>query len=156
MQRKFLLLCVPLLALSACGPTITDTSNRAANTVEDNVSATWDEARGLLDISRKKPAQPDPKSQPRYCYKFLQDVVCYARPVAGEEDRLVGWQDSRGHAGYVLPPSYKPDNPELPPLQKVTINSTPPIAAAKQQPYKEIIFDPAELQPKELVPEKAE
>jgi hypothetical protein len=160
MTYKTLAISLFCLALTACQDTITDTSYKAANTVEDNASLTWNKARNVLDLKRNPPPiPPTPKTQPRYCYNFWEDIVCYAQPIEGEESRLVSWQGSAGQTGYVLP-TEKPkkeetdDDKKLTPLKPVDVGAPPPITESKK--LKEIFFDPAELDPKELVPQKTE
>lgn len=50
----------------------------------------------ISDYIQIKPMQEAPPSlkpvPPIYCYRVMQDVVCYNQPVAGSERRLVGKQ----------------------------------------------------------------
>jgi hypothetical protein len=154
-KNSLLAACLSM-ALAACA-SVRDTPEHALNTVEDNASGIWGKARSAMGVERKKKAV---KSQPAYCYRSYQDVTCYAEPMPGEEDRLVAYQGSRGQTGYVLaePARNQSTAPvSLPPLKAITVAPPPKIAAAPdpaKKPLKEIIFDPAELQPKDLVPQK--
>lgn len=156
---KILPVSTLLLALCACQDTITDTSYKAANTVEDNASLTWNKARDILDLRRNPPPMPPtPRSQSRYCYNFFEDIVCYAQPIPGEENRLIAYQGNTGQTGYVLPAAkYKDAKDSSAPATEKPADTTPlPPPISNSSKLKEIFFDPAELEPKELVPPKPE
>ena len=146
-----------VFALAACA-SMSNTPEHALNSVEDNASGDWEKARSAMGVQRKK--EPV-KSQPRYCYRSYQDITCYAEPIPGENDRLIAYQGSRGQTGYVLaePHNQSTAPVSLPPLKAVNVAPLPKTAAvadSDKKQLKEILFDPAELQPKDLVPQKTE
>ena len=144
------LLC---LALSACDNT-RDTATGALDMAGNETSASYDKVRDLLGL-KKKPPQP-PTVQARYCYRTQQDIICYGKPIPGFEERLVAYQTTNGGTGYTIEPTpVMNDSGELSPLKSVSVKS-PPMVKADTSPLKEVIFDPADLEPKELVPEKQE
>ena len=172
---------------------------RGFNTVEDNTSNSWSKIREYAGASRKQAKVEEAHAQPRYCYHVYQDTVCYSEPVATLESKLIAYQDSSAHTGYVIPAPAEivkpatvqgkisldsPAKPVIKPLQKVNVATPPAIAEtpkeaavapktetkAKDMPtqeesavkkkadkqLKEIIFDPSELQPRDLVPQKTQ
>jgi hypothetical protein len=147
-----LMACV---ALAACTKA-QDTTSQALDTAGTETSASYNKIRDYLDVGHKeKPPEAKTAVQPRYCYHTYEDIICYAQPLPGEEYRLVGFQSSSGKTGYTLPPM--PDNvtmPPLPPLKSVAVVGPPPPVKSDDKQLKEIIFDPSELEPKELVPDK--
>lgn len=155
-MKIFLVLLTALLSLSACGTSMNEAPTRAADDVTDSVSTTWDKAREYTATEHKKPPKPEVNTQARYCYKSFEDVTCYNHPIPGQEERLLAFQGSHGQTGYVIEPDNRSTAPiSLPPLKSVTVNPPTPIKGDDSGP-KEIIFDPAELLPKELVPQKSE
>ena len=172
---------VTVLALSGCMKA-QDSTSRALDTVGNETSSSYNKMRDYLDLGHKpKPVPPQRQIPPRYCYKTYEDVLCYSQPIAGEEYRLTGFQTATGKTGYTLPPTVttpaeavvapppqmvvmpggNPVSGELPPLKSVTVLSVPPVKAVATPPearkqMKEVIFDPAEWQPKDLVPPKPE
>lgn len=90
------------LLISGCMK-VQDTSTRALDKVETETSSSWYKIREFLDLPAKPPAKPKSRVQPRYCYKAMQNVICYPAPVAGQEERLVAYQNSAG-TGYTLAP----------------------------------------------------
>lgn len=159
MYRKILLISIISLQISGCSAS--DTTKRALNTIEDNTSVTWNKARDLTGLGRKKPQQKI-TSQARYCYKSYEDITCYGQPIPGNENRLVAYQGNTGQTGYILPGSGRETGSViLPPLKSVNVGTPPKIADSdtvtkNKKQLKEIIFDPAELQPRELVPRKSQ
>lgn len=153
------LMCI----LAACSQ-VQDSTTHALDTVGNETGSTWNKMRDMLDLGHP-PAPKPTKAQPRYCYKTYNDIICYSEPLAASQDyRLVAYQDSSGHTGYVasheILPSGQPPK-TLPKLEMVTVpvppkikGTTSPSPAAQRKDLKEIIFDPAELEPKPLVPEK--
>jgi len=148
-----------LLSLTSCD-SVHDGTVRSLNGVEDNTDTAWSKTREYLWLDDKNKVKKAPEvSQPRYCYRTYQDIICYGEPLVGAENRLVAYQDAHAHAGYVLAPaSQKEDTASkavLKPIKSVNVGSPPPVAgdtgAAKKQ-LKEIIFEPSELNPRELVP----
>lgn len=69
---------------------VTHNAKRVANEVRDNIKLTNDRVRDWW-------ITPLPSTQPlampsRYCYRVLQDVLCYREAVPGWEGKLVGYQ----------------------------------------------------------------
>jgi len=170
-------------------------------------------ARDFFDVGHPKPPKP-PLIPPRYCYFVYEDTICYAKPLEGEEERMSGYQDKHGNAGYLLSSRHAMDEDAvvLPPLASVTVGAppgvngttaipgpvtktkprkhkptdpdaaapadgsaaasditsggkapsakpvvpAPPTVIAPKKQLKEVIFDPAEMEPKKLVPDKVE
>jgi hypothetical protein len=144
------------LTLAACTKA-QDTSTQALDTVGNETSASYNKMRDALDLNDKPKPRPKKIAQPRYCYKTYEDIICYARPLPGEEYRLVGYQSSTGKAGYTLPPTAPAQDPSesvSPSSMPITPMPTTPGKEKDDSQLKEIIFDPSELEPKELVPDK--
>ena len=63
---------------------------RVAGDLRDNVKQTNEHIRDwLITPLPSKEKQPMPA---RYCYKVLQDILCYRAQVLGWENKLVGYQ----------------------------------------------------------------
>ena len=151
--RKITLL-VGCLLLGACTKA-QDSTSQALDTAGTETSASYDKMRNYLDVGHKPKPVPVKGAQPRYCYHTYEDIICYSKPLPGEEYRLVGFQNSAGKTGYTLPQETAPEDADpLPPLKSLDVGPPPAIKADTAPQLKEIIFDPAELQPKELVPDK--
>ena len=157
MKFKYFVLWLPFI-MAACSH---DDQTGALDTVGTETSASWHELRKITGME-KDPPKPV-LSQPRYCYKTMQDVICYPAPIPGQEYRLTGYQTANGKTGYVLPAHrHDPDeNPVAPPsMSKLPVTNVPNppkvagVATPDKPQLKEVIFDPAELQPKTLVPDK--
>lgn len=168
-----------------------DTSTTALDGMEKETSSTWHKLRETLDLG-SKPVKHSQPAQARYCYRTFEDVVCYSKPLVGQESRLLAYQD-KGAVGYVIEPPPAPlklRKPAAPtpvvekPKEADTIAKTPDDKAAADKAFdkpadkpsiakpaekpaektaekkddmkhlKEIIFDPSELEPKKLVPDK--
>ena len=156
-MRIFAAICL-CITLAACQQT-QDTATNAYGTVGDQTGKSYDKIGEIIGL--KKP--PPPKTQPaetRYCYKTYNDIICYNRPLPGEEYRLVGYQQANGKTGYVMEPNHVTDvisTGTVKPLPSVTVGPPPPVKGTTDsgdKQLKEVIFDPAELEPKELVPDK--
>lgn len=81
-----------------------DNSVRVLDSVEKETATSWQKMRDYLDLSGKPPEKHRrPSLQPRYCYKTYEDVVCYASPIPGQEERLLAFQ-AAGKVGYVVEP----------------------------------------------------
>lgn len=102
---------------------------RMANNVRDSIKRTNDRLRDWWltplpkDIKKTIPT--------RYCYKVLQDILCYREQMAGWENRLVGYQGTSAEpptpATMKLLPQ-RADNPEKLPAN-VAAKATPVFAA---------------------------
>jgi len=145
-----------LILLSACA----DMRNNSVHTldiVEDKTADSWTKIRGYMGLSKKKPLV---KSDPRYCYRTYNDIMCYDTPLQGEESRLVAYQGEGGKTGYVITGNEQYYSHNLAPLQSVNVGAAPKILGSASpskvktkdnRKLKELIFDPSELQPKGLV-----
>ncbi len=156
MPPRSLSLALLLLAATACTKA-QDTTTQALDTVGNETSASYNKIRDDLDLGSKPKPKPQPKAQPRYCYHTYEDVICYSKPLPGEEYRLTGFQTSTGKSGYTMDPEVIPGDDldaEPPPLKSVTVPPPPAVKGTGDTQLKEVIFDPAELQPRELVPDK--
>lgn len=153
-QIAALLVCMLLMACAGA----TDTASGALDTAGNETSSSYTKMREMMGLQAKKAPRPVDSIQPRYCYKTYEDIVCYGKPVPGYEERLVAYQNKHGGTGYTLDPMpVTDDNPPLPTLKAVDVPTPTPAASdAEKSQLKEIIFDPAELEPKELVPDKQE
>lgn len=90
-------------------------TGRMADNVRDSIKRTGNKlhewwVEPLPDTSHKNPMPP------RYCYKVLQDILCYREQVVGWESKLVGYQGENAK-----PPS--PSSTQLIPLRKVEKSS---------------------------------
>lgn len=102
-----------LLLLTSCTK-VQDTSTRALDKVETETSSSWYKIREYLDLSSRPTPKEKSHVQPRYCYGALQNVICYPSPIAGQESRLLAYQNSAG-TGYTL----APHDPGAEPKKKV-------------------------------------
>jgi hypothetical protein len=158
---KIYLLSVCIL-LNACSK---DTSSQTLDTIGNETSASYNKMRDMAGVSHVKPENKNKPAQNRFCYNTFNDIICYPKPIAGADYRLKGFQDSSGATGYVLPDNY---NTPLIPLKSVDVGDAPKVlgtsslvpaakpASSQDKKLKEIIFDPKELEPKDLVPAKIE
>src|SRR5262249_26051832 len=79
---------IACLALTACNKA-QDSANNVLDTVGNETSDTYNKVRDIFDLhSKPKPEKP---TQPSYCYKTMQDIICYPRPLPGQEERLTGY-----------------------------------------------------------------
>ncbi len=134
-----------------------DSASQDLDAAGTETSASYNKIRDYLDVGHKAKPKEQVKAVPRYCYHTYEDIICYSKPLPGEEYRLVGFQTSAGKTGYVMtppPPTDTSNADDLPPLKSVTVGPPPQVKTAEKPHLKEIIFDPAELEPKELVPDK--
>ncbi len=83
---------------------VTHNTMRVADTVRDNVKRTGEKIREWwLTPLPSNAKQPMPT---RYCYKVLQDILCYRQQMAGWENKLVGYQGA--NADPATPAKMKP------------------------------------------------
>lgn len=190
------------LLASACTK-VQGTSKDALDKVETETATSWQKIREFLDLSSKPPVKEKSRVQPRYCYQAYHDVICYSKPLPGQENRLLAYQNTSGtgytiappgaakpkslvksspkgseaaampHAegakpaeiidsfGTVPPKAVKPADvygpmPEAPAAAapKPLPATVPGKEVAAPRKLKEITFDPSELEPKNLVPER--
>lgn len=158
-MKTLLALLATAFILNGCGTSMNEAPTRAADEVGSSVNTTWNKFREITATDHKK-AKPQEYTQARYCYKSFEDITCYRKPIPGQESRLTAWQGLHGETGYVVEPPEQDDNRSkapisLPPLKSVEVAPPTPIKGSEKS-LKEIIFDPAELMPKELVPQKTE
>lgn len=83
-----------VLLLTGCGqPSVTslqEGTKEAVQGVKENVDLfTQNMKEAFTYHVPDKTPKPIP---PSYCYHVLQDIMCYHRPIAGAEGRLVGYQ----------------------------------------------------------------
>lgn len=104
---------------------ISQTAMRVANDVRDNVKQTNDQIREwFLTPLPSKEKKPMPA---RYCYRVLQDILCYREQVAGWEGKLVGYQGKDA-----TPPT--PVTPQPLPLVSSETTTSPTVRAASLKP----------------------
>jgi hypothetical protein len=107
---------------------VTNNMMRVANNMRDNIKRTNDKMRDWwitpLPISSKKPIPA------RYCYRVLQDILCYRQQRIGWEGKLVGYQGSNA-----VPPI--PATMKLLPLRADDASTLPENRAASVKP----VFD---------------
>jgi hypothetical protein len=148
---------IACLALTACAGA-KDSTSQDLDAVGNETSASYNKVRDDMGLGHKEKVVVTKEVQPRYCYKTYQDIICYSKPLPGEEYRLTGFQTASGKTGYVLPEKPVPggNDDELPPLKTVSVGAPPAVKGEGKDDsqLKEIIFDPSELEPKELVPDK--
>lgn len=98
---------------------------RMANNVRDSIKNTNNRLRDWwltpLPSNAKKPIPT------RYCYKVLQDILCYRQQMEGWENKLVGYQGTNAE-----PPT--PATMKLLPLRANNVETLPANRAAKAQP----------------------
>lgn len=176
MRSVFLMACL-CLPLAGCMKAQQSTS-KAMDGIEQETSSSWHKMRQALDLEKPKPV-PSRKAQTRYCYRTYEDIVCYHKPVPGQEERLVAFQQGNS-VGYTLEPAAEPtetrkhsakSKPKPKPAEaaapaKASADALPnapmpnaPVPATKAadtKHLKEITFDPSELEPRKLVPDKVE
>ena len=98
---------------------------RMANNVRDSVKRTNDRLREWwLTPLPKEVKKPIPT---RYCYKVLQDILCYRQQMAGWENKLVGYQGTNAE-----PPT--PATMKLLPQRADNLEKSPANVAAKATP----------------------
>jgi hypothetical protein len=151
------LIIVSLLAVSACEPG-KETGKFLYESGKDNVRQTYQKVNEWLNVPVNPPKEPLPVAS-SYCYRALQDIVCYRQAMPGWEHRLVAYQGT--HAAPPPPAvmqlmpkpvkneSMKPTNrvanskpvfdklPEAPKEEAITIDgniSTAPNPALEQLP----------------------
>ncbi|HEU5048313.1 MAG TPA: hypothetical protein VFT64_10790 [Rickettsiales bacterium] len=151
------------LLLAACSGQAANDVDHGLDAVEDNTAATWNKARSIAGFPERQPKPKTSNAQARYCYRALEDIICYGKPIPGQEDRLIAYQGSHGQTGYILPEHHTDENGiELPVLESSKVAVPPAVAgteaapAANRPKLKEIFYNPDELQPRELVPQKSE
>ena len=99
---KYAVLAFGMLVLSACG-NAEEKMDRVANDIKQNMETTEEHWDKWSTPTPKKGKQPVPVS---YCYRSLQDILCYRQPMPGWEARLVGYQGTGA-----MPPEYAQTQP---------------------------------------------
>lgn len=102
---------------------VTDDADQVATNIENRGVSIADNVRDHAKMTGEQlrkwwitplPAKPGPKAvASSYCYKVLQDILCYSQPMPGWEYRLVAYQGS----GAAAPP-----RPVTEPLPKRVVN----------------------------------
>ncbi len=121
-------------------------AHRIANNVRDNVRVTSRRMKEWWFYEPKPPQNRDVASS--YCYRVLQDVVCYRQPMPEWEHRLVGYQ---GTGALPPPPSV------MQPLPKRSISASNEAAsrlASAQPVFVEIPPDVKEAEANGADPDK--
>jgi hypothetical protein len=104
---------------------VTKNAMRVADNVRDSVKRTNDRVRDWWITPLPSNAkQPMPT---RYCYKVLQDILCYRQQMAGWENKLVAYQGADAQ-----PPT--PATMKLLPLRDDGANVLPENRAASAKP----------------------
>ncbi len=107
------------------GTNVDKSTSRMANNVRDSIKRTNDRLREWWLTPLPSNAK---KSTPtRYCYKVLQDILCYRQQMTGWENKLVGYQGT--NAEPPTPATMKPL-----PLRSDDKNSFPENRAASAKP----------------------
>ena len=100
-MKNTLLCLMGLCILTACADA-RDNTVKAESAVHSHYVATGQRVREWFRIPPKENPQPTPPNN-SYCYKALQDVVCYNSPLYGQEGRMTGFQESTGVTSSVVP-----------------------------------------------------
>lgn len=83
------ILLTPVITLAACTP-IRDGGEQATRDTAKAIYETKERIRDLVTYRPKSKAlKPVP---PSYCYRVMQDILCYRDPQPGAESRLVAYQ----------------------------------------------------------------
>lgn len=104
---------------------VTKNAMRVANNVRDSIKNTNEHVRDWwITPLTSNAKQPMPT---RYCYRVMQDVLCYRQQMAGWENKLVAYQGEGA-----LPPT--PATMKLLPLRSDDKNALPENRAASAKP----------------------
>ncbi len=130
-------LCLLSLSLTACADA-RDNGIKAESAVHSTYVQTGQRVRDWFRIPPRENPQPTPPNN-AYCYKALQDVVCYNAPVYGQEGRMTGFQESSGVTSSIAPMDGGSEpvmqgpvdqNYLVPPGQAVSVAPMPPMMSA--------------------------
>ncbi len=91
-----------------------DSGMRVANNVRDGIKRTNNRIRDWWLTPLPNPQKKEVPT--RYCYKVLQDILCYREQMAGWEDKLVGYQGTNA-----MPPAFATTKPL--PQQEAPVSS---------------------------------
>jgi hypothetical protein len=94
-------------------------AERVVNNVRDSIKRTNNRVRNwwLTPL----PVEEAHVMPPRYCYRVLQDILCYRQPRTGWESRLVGYQGDNAPpppAGVTVVTPLRPHNPDATPAKR--------------------------------------
>lgn len=88
-KASFVALLFLAMGLSACDIS-RDSGKSIAADLKENALVVNDT---LVQYFTKRPAPPSSAPlKTSYCYRSFQDISCYAKPMPGQQNRLVGWQ----------------------------------------------------------------
>jgi hypothetical protein len=92
MNRRWHLLLLGLwpLSLTACVQTAHNL-NETGHYFVDDFGKSIDRVREYVSVP-DKPLPKAPPVKPSYCYRVMQDIICYDNPKPGAESRLVAYQ----------------------------------------------------------------
>lgn len=128
-RRITLLLCLVLPLAAGC-TTVRDGVYKGTRSVEREAQLAGKKVSDYMEIKPLPSAEPPPVKAvpPIYCYRVLQDVVCYNQPLAGAESRLVGKQ---GEGAVRLSPPVSQAAPQgadsLRPTQEIKLEDLRPV-----------------------------
>ncbi len=117
MNHVRIAIAVSFLALSACTQ-MQDTGQRMGADAVDSAQDLSDKLKAIFAYEPREKGEK-PVSE-RYCYRVMQDIMCYADAIPGAEARLVGYQGNvevrtpRVKPRPALPPVDVPNNPAGP------------------------------------------
>lgn len=98
---------------------VTTNATRVADNVRDSIKNTGEHIRQWwITPLPSKARQPMP---PRYCYRALQDILCYRQPMPGWESRIVGYQGTGAKppkAATMRPYPLRPDDKDALPANR--------------------------------------
>lgn len=142
-----LALGVSALALSAC-TSLREGSEDALKRTSDSVHETAERVKELLEY-HPKPTARKPVDE-RYCYRVMQDIMCYREPQMAADDRLVAYQGNAPESVQAKVKLEKP--PELVKPKEDAKLAKPAEMAAVQPEPKEAAKESFETKLKEMKP----
>lgn len=120
------------LMLTACAEG-KQSAERAGSLARKHYVETGQKIREIFTIPPKENPKPKPANS-AYCYKAMQDVVCYNVPIEGQQERMTGFQEGgqvgasvRPLDGTSTPLGSVESNYLVPPVQSVSVGSAPPL-----------------------------
>jgi len=117
---RYVLVAALAAALCACTPA-QESGKRISNTAKKEYSDTYYKIKDMLTPEPPKNLKEKPAPS-RYCYRVMQDIMCYRDPQPGAEMRLVGYQEPYQESG----PRTASDGPGM--SVEAAYTPAPPIA----------------------------
>lgn len=110
----FLMVSLIICAATACAP-IGRGIQQVGTQLHEETIAMDHRVRDWFDSENQTAREHDlPAPTTAYCYKTLSDISCYAHPIAGQEERLIGKQEPKPiFAGTPPIPEIKPEAPVI-------------------------------------------